>query len=63
MLVRCLLDELEIDIDKLFLSKMTPNFMSIGEENISISTILTIVAKLQKLSKREADIHISYGKQ
>lgn len=63
MLVRCLLDELEIDIDKLFLSKMTPNFMSIGEENISISTILTIVAKLQKLSKHEADIHISYGKQ
>lgn len=49
-----LLGKLEIDNDKLLLSKMTPNFMNIGKENISISNILEVVAKLQKFSKCEA---------
>lgn len=51
-------------IDKLFFSKMTPNFMNIGEENVSVSNILKVVVKLLKLSKCEAIIiHLSYGKQ
>lgn len=51
-------------IDKLFFGKMTPNFMNIGEENISVSNILKVVVKLLKLSKCEAIIiHLSYGKQ
>lgn len=62
MQVCYLLDELEIDIDKLFL-RMTPSFMYIGKENISGSNILKVVVKLLKLSKCEAIIHLSYGKQ
>lgn len=53
-----LLDGLEIDMNKSFLSKMPPDFMNIGKENISISNILEVVAKLPKC-QRVRLLHIS----
>lgn len=63
MHVSYLLDELEGDTDKLFLSKMTSNFMNIGKENIPISYTLKAVAKSQKLSKLEAVTRVYCRKQ
>lgn len=62
-----LLDGLEIDINKSLLSKVTPNFLHVGKESISICNILEIVAKLSKWetvaksSKCEAVNLLPYG--
>lgn len=39
------LGELEVDIDKLFLSKMIHNLVNFGKENISLAAILEVVGK------------------